>query len=125
MSVAGTDTYNGKISGNALVLGRTGSEKTSLDRWIGSNEMFRKLKKIHWIFKVDLSEERKVETDSCFKAEVKFYNPQEEYKLDETFLKISMTKSKSRENKVLIITKLIRQTRAIQNDKGNHSLMKV
>ena len=81
----GMNTYDGKISGNVPVLGSTGSEKTSVVQRMGCNGMFGQLEKIHWVSKVDLFEERKLETDSCFKAEVKFYNPQEQYELDKNF----------------------------------------
>ena len=96
---AGMNTYDGKISGNVLVLSSTGSEKNSLAQRMGYNGMFGQLEKIHRISKVDLSEERKVEIDSCFKAEVKFYNLQEEYKLDKTFIDLENTYREKQEKR--------------------------
>ena len=85
MADAAMDKYDGKISGNILVLGSTGRGKTSVVQRLGWNGMFGELQKVHWISKVELSKRREVEIESCFSAEVEFYNPQEEYKLEKTF----------------------------------------
>ena len=99
MADAGTDTYDGQVSGNFLVLGSTGSGKTSLVQRLGCNGMFGELQKVHWISKVELSKCREAEIESCFSAEVEFYNPQEEYEIEKTFRHLENIYREREENK--------------------------
>ena len=75
MAHAGTDTYDGQMSGNVLVLGSMGSGRILLVQQLGCNSMFQELLKVHWISKVELSKCREAQITSCFSAEVEFYNP--------------------------------------------------
>ena len=77
-----TKSYDGKISGNILVLGSTGSRKTTL---VQESSMFGKLQGVCWISKVELSKQREAEIDSPFEAVVDFYNPQDEFGLKKSF----------------------------------------
>lgn len=58
MADASMDNYNGKISGHVLVLSSTECRKFSLVQRMGCNGISGQLEKIHWISKVDLSEEQ-------------------------------------------------------------------
>ena len=80
-----TNSYNGKISGNVLVLGSTTSGKTTLVEEMASNSIFGKLKGAHLISAAKLSKEREAAIDSYFKLKVEFYNPVDEYDLRKTF----------------------------------------
>ena len=55
-----TKTYDGKISGNILVLGSTAGRKTSFVQELAYNSMFGKLEGIHWISQIGLSKQREV-----------------------------------------------------------------
>ena len=75
MAHAGTDTYDGQMSGNILVLGSMGSGRILLVQQLGCNSTFREFLKVHWISKVELSKRREAQITLCFSAEVEFYNP--------------------------------------------------
>ena len=70
MAHAGTDTYDGQMSGKVLVLGSMGSERILLVQQLGCNSTFQELLKVHWISKVELSKRREAQITSCFSAEV-------------------------------------------------------
>ena len=78
-------TYDGKISGNILVLGGTEGGKTTFVQELACNSMFEKLEGIHWILQIGLSKQREAEIDSCFEPKVEYYQPQDEYDLKKTF----------------------------------------
>ena len=65
--------YDGSHSGNILVLGSSGSGKTSLVQEAATNSMFGKLEKVHWISGIELSREREGEIESSFESEIEFY----------------------------------------------------
>ena len=44
-----TESYNGTLSGNILVLGSSGSEKTSLVQKIATDSIFGKLEGVYWV----------------------------------------------------------------------------
>ena len=65
------NSYSSALDGNIMVLGKTGSGKTSLvQRW-GLNGFF-KIKKVYWISSLELDENRKTDIDSSFSQEVVF-----------------------------------------------------
>ena len=70
--------YDVTLSGNILVLGSSGSGKTSLMQVAATNSMFGKLEKVHWISGIELSREREGEIESCFESEIEFYYPKDQ-----------------------------------------------
>ena len=96
-----TKTYDGKISGNILVLGRTAGGKTTFVQELVCNSMFGKLEGIHWVSQVGLSKQREAEIDSCFEPKVEFYQPQDEYDLKKTFTDLeNLYKGRIGKNKI-------------------------
>ena len=83
-----TNSYDGNILGNILVLGSSASDKTTLVQEMASNSMFGKLEGAHWVSAVELSKSREAKIDSCFKPKVEFYNPQDEYDLKKSFCRL-------------------------------------
>ena len=80
-----TDTYDGEISGNILVLGSSASRKTTVAQEMASNYMFSKLKGSHWISRVKLSKQREAELGSCFEPKFEFCYPWDERDVEKTF----------------------------------------
>lgn len=85
MVSAGITKYDGKISGNVLVLGSTDSGKTTLVQKMTSNSIFGELRGVHWISKLHLSKQKEAEIDSCFTPKVEFYSSEDEEDLEKTF----------------------------------------
>ena len=67
-----TESYDRTLSGNILVLGSSGSGKTSLVQEIASNSMFGKLEGVYWVSGINLSKKREGEIECCFEAKVDF-----------------------------------------------------
>ena len=44
-----TESYNGTLSGNILVLGSSGSEKASLVQKVATDSIFGKLEGVYWV----------------------------------------------------------------------------
>ena len=66
-----SNSYSSSLYGNIMILGKTGSGKTSLvQRW-GLNGFF-KVNKVYWISSLELDENRKTEIDSSFNQDVVF-----------------------------------------------------
>ena len=80
-----TKSYDGKMSENLLVLGSTGTGKTTLVQEMRENSVFGKPEVDYWISKVELSKQREAEMHPSFKAVVDFYNLQDEFDLKKTF----------------------------------------
>ena len=80
-----TEFYDGTLSGNILVLGSSGSGKTSLLQDIATNTMFGKLEGVYWVSGINLSNKKEGEIESCFEEKVDFYYPSDEYELSKTF----------------------------------------
>ena len=83
-----TNLYDGKISGNILVMGSSANGKMTVVQEMAFNSMFEKLKDAHWVWFVKLSKARQAETNFCFEPKVEFYNPQDEYDLIKNFRKL-------------------------------------
>ena len=99
-----TESYDRTQSGNILVLGSSGSGKTSLVQEIASNSMFGKLEGVYWVSGINLSKKREGEIECCFEAKVDFYYPSDEYELNKTFLILKILKEKRiKENLILKI----------------------
>ena len=58
-------SYNGKFEGNILIVGRTGG-KTTFVQNLAKNQLFGKIKQVHWISKIELSKDRENNIRDCF-----------------------------------------------------------
>ena len=70
--------YDGKFSGNILIVGRTECGKTTFVQKLALNNFFGDLKKVKWISGIRLSKRREAEIESNFSCEVKFSYPIDE-----------------------------------------------
>ena len=96
-----TKTYDGKISGNILVLGSTAGGKATFVQEFACNSMFGKLEGIHWISQVGLSKQREAEIGSCFEPKVGFHQSQDEYDLKKTLTDLeNLYKERVEKNKI-------------------------
>ena len=59
-------TYNGKLEGNILIVGRTGCGKTTFVQNLGKDELFGHIAKVFWVSKVELSKDREDNIRDCF-----------------------------------------------------------
>ena len=67
--------YNGKFSGNILVLGRTDCGKTSFVQRLALYDFFGKLKNAKWVSGIQLNESREAEIESNFSCNISFFYP--------------------------------------------------
>ena len=67
--------YNGKFSGNILVLGRTDCGKTSFVQRLALYDFFGKLKNAKWVSGIQLNEGREAEIESNFSCDISFFYP--------------------------------------------------
>ena len=70
--------YDGKFSGNILIVGRTECGKTTFVQKLALNNFFGDLKKVKWVSGIRLSKRREAEIESNFSCEVKFSYPIDE-----------------------------------------------
>ena len=75
--------YDGKFSGNILIVGRTECSKTSFVQKLALNNFFGDLKKAKWISGIHLSERREAEIESNFSCKIEFYYPTDEDELND------------------------------------------
>ena len=76
-------SYDGRFEGNILVVGRTGCGKTTFVQNLGKNKLFRDIKEVYWISKVELSADRESNIRDCFKdqdVDFKYFNNAEAIK---------------------------------------------
>ena len=67
--------YNGKFSGNILVLGRTDCGKTSFVQRLALYDFFGKLKNAKWVSGIQLNKIREAEIESNFSCDISFFYP--------------------------------------------------
>ena len=67
--------YDGKFSGNILIVGRNECRKTTFVQKLALNNFFGDLKKVKWLSGILLSKRREAEIESNFSCEVKFSYP--------------------------------------------------
>ena len=67
--------YNGKFSGNILVLGRTDCGKTSFVQRLALYDFFGKLKNAKWVSGIQLNKSREAEIESNFSCDISFFYP--------------------------------------------------
>ena len=70
-----TYVYDGKFSGNILVVGRTGCGKTAFIQKLAISKFFGELNKAEWVSFIKLDKQREAEIQSCFECELDFYYP--------------------------------------------------
>ena len=88
--------YDGKFSGNILVVGRTGCGKTALVQKLAINKVFGELNKAQWVSFIKLEKQREVEIESCFDCELDFYYPRNKEQFED-LLEYFKTKTNSSE----------------------------
>ena len=91
-----TYVYDGKFSGNILVVGRTGCGKTAFVQKLAINKFFRELNAAEWMSFIKLDKTREAEIQSCFECELDFYYPRNKEHFEE-LLEYFKTKSNSSE----------------------------
>ena len=75
--------YDGKFTGNILILGRTECGKTTFIQNLAINDFFGELKSVKWLSGIKLSERREAEIESNFKCDVKFDYPNDKDELND------------------------------------------
>ena len=73
--------YDGKFSGNILIVGRTECGKTTFVQKLALNNFFGDLKKVKWVSGIRLSKKREAEIESNFSCEIDFSYPNDEDEL--------------------------------------------
>ena len=91
-----TYVYDGKFSGNILVVGRTGCGKTAFVQKLAINKFFGELNAAEWVSFIKLDKTREAEIQSCFECELEFYYPRNKEQFEE-LLEYFKTKSNSSE----------------------------
>ena len=77
------NVYDGKFSGNTLIVGWTECGKTTFVQKLALNNVFGDLKKVKWVSGIRLSHKREAEIESNFSCEVKFSYPVDEDELND------------------------------------------
>ena len=77
------NVYDGKFSGNILIVGRTECGKTTFVQKLALNNFFGDLKKVKWVSGIRLNQKREAEIESNFSCEVKFSYPLDEDELND------------------------------------------
>ena len=75
--------YNGKFSGNILIVGRTECGKTTFMQKLALNNFFVKLKKTEWVSGIELSKMKEAEIEINFSCKVDFHYPADEDELSD------------------------------------------
>ena len=91
-----TYVYDGKFSGNILVVGRTGCGKTAIVQKLAISKFFGEINKAEWVSFIKLEKQREAEIQSCFECELDFYYPRNKEQFEE-LLEYFKTKSNSSE----------------------------
>ena len=73
--------YNGKFSGNILIVGRTECGKTTFMQKLALNNFFGQLKKTEWVSGIELSKMREAEIETNVSCKVDFHYPSDEDEL--------------------------------------------
>ena len=86
--------YNGKFSGNILVVERTGCEKIGFVQRLAVNKFLGELVKAEWVSFMKLDKQGEAELQSCFDCQLDFYYPRNKEQFD-NLLEYFKTKSNS------------------------------
>ena len=97
-----TYVYDGKFSGNILIVGRTGCGKTALVQKLSINKFFGELNKPEWVSFIKLEKQREPEIQSCFECELDFYYPRNKEQFEELleYFKTKLNSSEIENNNV-------------------------
>ena len=97
-----TYVYDGKFSGNILVVGRTGCEKTALVQKLAINKFFGEINKAEWVSFIKLEKQREAEIQSCFECELDFYYPRNKEQFEELleYFKTKLNSSEIENNNI-------------------------
>ena len=91
-----TYVYDGRFSGNILVVGRTDCGKTAFVQKLAINKFFGEINKAEWVSFIKLDKQREAEIQSCFESELDFYYSRNKEQFEE-LLEYFKTKSSSSE----------------------------
>ena len=91
--------YNEKFEGNILIVGRTGCGKTTFVQNLGKNKLFRDVKEVYWISKIELSKDRDDNSRDCFTDQIaKFDYPNNVEEFDDLLETYRLKKAEYIEN---------------------------
>ena len=90
-------TYNGKFSGNILIVGRTECGKTSFMQRLALFNFFGEIREAEWISGIKLTEAREAEIQSNFSCDLNFSYPSEINELESIIEELKI-KSRSEQN---------------------------
>ena len=113
------NVYNGKFTGDILIVGRSECGKTYYTQKLAINNFFGKLKKAEWVSYIILTREREAEIESCFQCEVEFHYLQDQVALSDLIEEFKSRSSKnSNENIVnnIFSEKKVRDRLIIMDD---------
>ena len=112
--------YDGKFSGNILIVGRTECGKTTFVQKLALNNFFGDLKKVKWISGIRLTKRREAEIESNFSCEVKFSYPIDEDeladKLEEFKLESEIENNSENNNVNVFVEKSVRDRLIVFDD---------
>ena len=112
--------YDGKFSGNVLVLGRTDCGKTSFVQKLALYDFFGKLKTAKWVSGIHLNESREAQIESNFSCNIYFYYPNDVNDLvdliDEFKLEVESEENNENENVTSVFGEKINRDRLIVFD---------
>ena len=89
--------YDGKFSGNILVLGRTECGKTTFIQKLALNNFFGELKKAEWVSGISITKEIEAEIETNFSCKIELYYPDNKDELNDTIEELKL-KSRSDES---------------------------
>ena len=92
-----TYVYDGRFSGNILVVGRTGCGKTAFVQKLAVNKFFGDIVKAEWVSFIKLDQPREAEIQSCFDTELDFHYPRNKEQFEELleYFKIKSNKAEA------------------------------
>ena len=112
--------YDGKFSGNVLVLGRTDCGKTSFVQKLALYDFFGKLKTAKWVSGIQLNESREAQIESNFSCDISFYYPNDVNDLvdliDEFKLEVESEENENNDNVTSVFGEKLNRDRLIVFD---------
>ena len=109
--------YDGKFTGNVLVLGRTECGKTSFVQRLALFDFFGTLKNAKWVSGIKLNATREAEIESNFSCDITFYYPNDVNELvdliEEFKLEVETEKTDNQNENVSVFGEKITRDRLI------------